>query len=230
MHRRRSPPHARPPRPRRCTCRSARHRSGAAQRAAPPAAPLEPARPSVHRRPHRGVGGARSDAPRIPPERVGAGVRDPCVRPRPRGPGHRRRAVADHLLDDGRQPEPAGTFASNAIINLHLASGQIGRPGCGPFSLTGQPNAMGGRDGGYMSHLLPGQRQIANPDHRRQMEQLWGLAAGTIHPHAGLRRRPACSMRSSAARSRHLDRRHQPCGVACRTCRACARRWRRRSW
>src|SRR5438105_2935631 len=79
----------------------------------------------------------------------------------------------------------AGTFTSNAIINLHLATGQIGRPGCGPFSLTGQPNAMGGRDVGYMSHMLPGQRLIANPDHRRQMEQLWGLAPGTIYSHAG---------------------------------------------
>ena len=80
----------------------------------------------------------------------------------------------------------SGTFCSNAIINLHLAIGQIGRPGCGPFSLTGQPNAMGGRDVGYMSHLLPGQRQIANPDHRRQMEQLWGLRPGAIHSQPGL--------------------------------------------
>jgi sulfite reductase (NADPH) flavoprotein alpha-component len=78
-----------------------------------------------------------------------------------------------------------GTFTGNAIINLHLALGQIGRPGCGPFSLTGQPNAMGGRDVGYMSHLLPGQRLIANPEHRRQMERLWGLPAGTIRPQPG---------------------------------------------
>ena len=78
-----------------------------------------------------------------------------------------------------------GTFTGNAIINMHLATGQIGKPGCGPFSLTGQPNAMGGRDVGYMSHLLPGQRQIANPDHRHQMEQFWGLRAGAIHQHAG---------------------------------------------
>jgi anaerobic selenocysteine-containing dehydrogenase len=78
-----------------------------------------------------------------------------------------------------------GTFTGNAIINLHLALGQIGKPGCGPFSLTGQPNAMGGRDVGYMAHLLPGQRQIANDEHRRQMEKLWGLTPGTIHPHAG---------------------------------------------
>ncbi|HEY2589021.1 MAG TPA: nitrate reductase [Tepidisphaeraceae bacterium] len=73
-----------------------------------------------------------------------------------------------------------GTFTSNAIINLHLATGRIGKPGCGPFSLTGQPNAMGGRDCGYMSHTLPGYRFIANADHRRQMEQLWGLSAGSL--------------------------------------------------
>src|SRR5215218_2943272 len=78
-----------------------------------------------------------------------------------------------------------GTFNANAICNLHLALGQIGKPGCGPFSLTGQPNAMGGRDVGYMAHLLPGQRQIANDAHRRSMEALWGLPRGTIHPHAG---------------------------------------------
>jgi anaerobic selenocysteine-containing dehydrogenase len=78
-----------------------------------------------------------------------------------------------------------GTFTSNAIINLHLATGQIGRPGCGPFSLTGQPNAMGGRDVGYMSHQLPGQRFIATPEHRAQMERFWDLPAGHLAPHAG---------------------------------------------
>jgi anaerobic selenocysteine-containing dehydrogenase len=78
-----------------------------------------------------------------------------------------------------------GTFASNAIINLHLATGQIGKPGCGPFSLTGQPNAMGGRDCGYMSHSLPGQRLIANPEHRAQMERFWGLPPGHLHPEPG---------------------------------------------
>jgi anaerobic selenocysteine-containing dehydrogenase len=78
-----------------------------------------------------------------------------------------------------------GTFASNAIINLHLATGQIGRPGCGPFSLTGQPNAMGGRDTGYMSHQLPGQRFVANGEHRAQMESFWNLPPGHLLPHAG---------------------------------------------
>jgi anaerobic selenocysteine-containing dehydrogenase len=78
-----------------------------------------------------------------------------------------------------------GTFSNNAIINLHLALGQIGKAGCGPFSLTGQPNAMGGRDCGYMSHSLPGQRLISDSEHRRQMEQLWGLPTGTIRPERG---------------------------------------------
>jgi sulfite reductase (NADPH) flavoprotein alpha-component len=78
-----------------------------------------------------------------------------------------------------------GTFGSNAIINLHLALGQIGKPGCGPFSLTGQPNAMGGRDCGYMSQTLPGQRFIANAEHRAQMETFWGLPRGHIWPQPG---------------------------------------------
>lgn len=78
-----------------------------------------------------------------------------------------------------------GTYTSNAIINLHLATGMIAKPGCGPFSLTGQPNAMGGRDVGYMSHSLPGYRSIAEPEHRRQMEQIWGLPAGTIRQEIG---------------------------------------------
>jgi anaerobic selenocysteine-containing dehydrogenase len=78
-----------------------------------------------------------------------------------------------------------GTYTNNAIINLHLALGQIGRPGCGPFSLTGQPNAMGGRDVGYMSHLLPGQRKIASAADRQWMERFWDLSPGKINPQPG---------------------------------------------
>ena len=73
-----------------------------------------------------------------------------------------------------------GTVTSCAIINLHLATGHIQRPGSGPFSLTGQPNAMGGRDAGYLSHLLPGSRTLASAAHRREIEALWGLPEGTI--------------------------------------------------
>jgi ferredoxin-nitrate reductase len=73
-----------------------------------------------------------------------------------------------------------GTAKVRSIINLHLMTGQIGKPGAGPFSLTGQPNAMGGREAGGLSHLLPGYRSVRNPDHRAEVEQFWSLAAGQI--------------------------------------------------
>lgn len=69
---------------------------------------------------------------------------------------------------------------------LHLLTGQIGRAGTGPFSLTGQPNAGGGvRDTGALAHTLPAGRQVGNPRHRREMEQLWGVPDGRISPNAG---------------------------------------------
>jgi len=68
-----------------------------------------------------------------------------------------------------------GTDKNIALINLHLATGQIGRPGAGPFSLTGQPNAMGGREVGGMATMLAAHRDILNPVHRAEVEQLWGV-------------------------------------------------------
>ncbi|MEJ1930211.1 nitrate reductase [Nostoc sp. NIES-2111] len=79
-----------------------------------------------------------------------------------------------------------GTAKVRTIINLHLMTGQIGKPGAGPFSLTGQPNAMGGREAGGLAHLLPGYRLIKNPQHRAEVEQLWELNPGQISPHPGL--------------------------------------------
>jgi anaerobic selenocysteine-containing dehydrogenase len=79
-----------------------------------------------------------------------------------------------------------GTWQTNAICNLHLATGKICRPGSGPFSLTGQPNAMGGREVGYLSHTLPGQRSVADADDRAAVEKIWGVPAGTIQPKPGL--------------------------------------------
>src|SRR5258706_663758 len=79
-----------------------------------------------------------------------------------------------------------GTAKNQAIIDLHLLLGQIGKPGAGPFSLTGQSNAMGGRELGGLSHLLPGYRSIENDDQRREVEHLWNVPAGSIHPRAGL--------------------------------------------
>ena len=79
-----------------------------------------------------------------------------------------------------------GTWHTNAICNLHLAAGKICRPGSGPFSLTGQPNAMGGREVGYLSHLLPGQRTVTNAKDRSFIERLWNLPPNTIRPQPGL--------------------------------------------
>ncbi|MFI5280436.1 MAG: molybdopterin oxidoreductase family protein, partial [Gemmatimonadales bacterium] len=73
-----------------------------------------------------------------------------------------------------------GTDKNAAILNLHLATGQIGRPGAGPFSLTGQPNAMGGRETGGLSHLLPGYRPVGDAVARAQVERHWGVPAGRI--------------------------------------------------
>ena len=68
-----------------------------------------------------------------------------------------------------------GTHNNSALINLHLATGQIGKPGAGPFSLTGQPNAMGGREVGGLANLLSAHRDMANPAHRAEVAALWGI-------------------------------------------------------
>ena len=79
-----------------------------------------------------------------------------------------------------------GTATVSGIVNLHLVSGQIGRPGAGPFSLTGQPNAMGGREAGGLARLLPGYRYVTDAAHRAEVEHHWGLPAGSIAPESGL--------------------------------------------
>jgi len=68
-----------------------------------------------------------------------------------------------------------GTHNNAALINLHLATAQIGRPGAGPFSLTGQPNAMGGREVGGLANLLSAHRDLADPQHRAEVAALWGI-------------------------------------------------------
>lgn len=75
----------------------------------------------------------------------------------------------------GLNQSSAGSAKNSALINLHLATGQIGRPGSGPFSLTGQPNAMGGRETGSLSNLLPGHREVANAEHRAEVADYWGI-------------------------------------------------------
>lgn len=90
------------------------------------------------------------------------------------------------LWSMGVNQSSVGVHKNNAIINLHLATGKIGQPGCGPFSLTGQPNAMGGREVGGLSHMLPGYRSVENPEHREKVERYWGVPLGSIAPEPGL--------------------------------------------
>ena len=78
-----------------------------------------------------------------------------------------------------------GTWNTNAICNLHLATGKICRLGSGPFSLTGQPNAMGGREMGYMGPGLPGQRALVVEKDREFIENLWGIPQGSISTKLG---------------------------------------------
>ena len=79
------------------------------------------------------------------------------------------------LYCQGLNQSSSGTAKNAALINMHLAIRQIGKPGAGPLSLTGQPNAMGGREVGGMANLMSGHRDLANPQHRAEVEQLWGL-------------------------------------------------------
>jgi assimilatory nitrate reductase catalytic subunit len=79
------------------------------------------------------------------------------------------------LYCQGLNQSSSGTAKNAALINLHLATGQIGRPGAGPFSLTGQPNAMGGREVGGLANLLSAHRDLANPTHRAEVARFWGV-------------------------------------------------------
>ena len=79
------------------------------------------------------------------------------------------------LYCQGLNQSSSGTAKNAALINLHLATAQIGKAGAGPFSLTGQPNAMGGREVGGMANLLSAHRDLANARDRAEVAALWGV-------------------------------------------------------
>lgn len=76
----------------------------------------------------------------------------------------------------GLNQSTAGVNQNLALINLHLITGKIGKPGNGPFSLTGQPNAMGGREVGGLSNLLAAHKHLGNAQHRQEVADFWGVA------------------------------------------------------
>ncbi|MGK7653264.1 molybdopterin-dependent oxidoreductase [Roseovarius sp. B08] len=77
------------------------------------------------------------------------------------------------IYSQGVNQSTSGTDKVNAILNCHLATGRIGTPGCGPFSVTGQPNAMGGREVGGLANMLACHLDIGNPDHRSAVRTFW---------------------------------------------------------
>lgn len=89
------------------------------------------------------------------------------------------------LWSMGINQSSEGTAKARNIINLHLMTAQIGREGAGPFSLTGQPNAMGGRETGGLAYILPGYRSVKNPQHRQELEEFWQLPPQSISPQVG---------------------------------------------
>ncbi|HET8578101.1 MAG TPA: nitrate reductase [Methylomirabilota bacterium] len=117
---------------------------------------------------------------RYPPERAAAitGLSREIIVAAAGRFGRARAALT--LWSMGINQSHVGTDKTAAIINLHLATGQIGRQGAGPFSLTGQPNAMGGRETGGLAHLLPGYRPVTDPAARLAVEGHWGIPAGRI--------------------------------------------------
>ncbi len=81
------------------------------------------------------------------------------------------------VFSQGVNQSACGTDKVNAIINVHLATGRIGRPGMGPFSVTGQPNAMGGREVGGLANMLAAHLDLENPTHRLLVKRFWGAPA-----------------------------------------------------
>ena len=77
------------------------------------------------------------------------------------------------VFSQGANQSVCGTDKVNAIINCHLATGRIGKPGMGPFSVTGQPNAMGGREVGGLANMLAAHMEIENPIHRDRVRRFW---------------------------------------------------------
>jgi assimilatory nitrate reductase catalytic subunit len=86
------------------------------------------------------------------------------------------------VYSQGVNQSASGTDKVNAIINCHLATGRIGRPGAGPFSVTGQPNAMGGREVGGLANMLAAHMEIENPVHRDRVRRFWNAPAVAEKP------------------------------------------------
>ncbi|SLN15330.1 Nitrate reductase [Pseudoruegeria aquimaris] len=86
------------------------------------------------------------------------------------------------VYSQGVNQSACGTDKVNAILNCHLATGRIGRPGMGPFSVTGQPNAMGGREVGGLANMLANHLDIENEAHRAALQGFWNSPTMAAKP------------------------------------------------
>jgi ferredoxin-nitrate reductase len=135
-----------------------------------------------------GLEQALAAAEEWPPERAAGecGLEAETIVDAARRFGQAKRAMA--LWSMGANQSTVGTLKNRALINLCLATGNLGRPGSGPLSLTGQPNAMGGRETGGLAGALPGYRSVTSAEERAEMRRLWGIPpeAPGISPRPGL--------------------------------------------
>ena len=88
-------------------------------------------------------------------------------------------------FSQGVNQSSAGTDKVNSIINCHLLTGRIGKPGMGPFSVTGQPNAMGGREAGGMANMLAAHMDVTSPEDQDTVQTFWN--SPTIATSPGLK-------------------------------------------
>ena len=111
------------------------------------------------------------------------------------------------LFSQGVNQSSSGTDKANSIINAHLLTGRIGRAGAGPFSITGQPNAMGGREVGGLATTLAAHMELDNPRHRRIVQDFW--AAPRIAERPGLKAVDLFEAHASWSNQGGLDHRYE---------------------
>ncbi|HXM54081.1 MAG TPA: nitrate reductase [Candidatus Dormibacteraeota bacterium] len=122
-----------------------------------------------------GLSEVRAAADAMPVERAAAVCEVPADRIRAVARRFARSPAALSLWCQGLNQAASGTDRVSALIDLHLLTGQLGRPGAGPFSLTGQANAMGGREVGGMATVLAARRPWDDAGGRAEIERHWGL-------------------------------------------------------
>ncbi len=114
---------------------------------------------------------ARESSPSIPAVATACGLNETHVADFYRMFTRTEKVVS--VYSQGVNQSSSGTDKVNSIINCHLATGRIGKPGMGPFSITGQPNAMGGREVGGLSNQLAAHMELDNPTHRGTVQRFW---------------------------------------------------------